>query len=516
MTLHRPPTTPSPPRPRATQPGERFGFLFDFPSHARWRPATRYRAPGGPPPADPDAELRAAAARWNARLFQAPTVEGTLPAATTFLGQFIAHDLSFDARSLPRSPREPVTNHRTPSFDLDSLYGGGPIAAPQFYQAADRRLFALGSNGGSPASSVPGALPSRPEPDLLRSAEASADWALTSAMSRRRTAILPDPRNDENVILSQLHLAFQRFHNRIVHETNCSFEVARQAVRHAYHQIVVKDFLIPLCGPGIVGGLLRSGPGSAFRHFRRRRFVPYEFALALFRFGHSMIGEAYHLNDRLEQERGGRPIRFTREELARDRDRDRFAHAHLDGGRILPPRWTVQWDRFVATPSSTARLQRAQAIDLRIAPPLSGLPIAELPPAALAPIERSLPYRTLLRGSKIGLPTGAWVAERVVGARGVLQGLDPHEPDPLWIYVLHEAEAQPVAGGQLGPVAARLVAEVCVGLLFNDPAHGLAAAAPVPVISLGRNPGLLELLEFAGMPITRADWDRAVLGGSSA
>jgi len=418
MTLHwSPPSSSRLVFCRSSTQDDRFAFLFNFPPHSRWQPSVKYRS--RPDPNDPDADLRSAASRWNARLFESPTIEGSHPAATTFLGQFIAHDLSFDARASLRASRHPITNHRTPRFDLDSVHGGGPVATPQYYQAAYRRLFALGSNRGSNSSSHPvstGSRASRPERDLLRSPDASGDWELTGPMNRRRTAILPDPRNDENSVVGQLHLAFQLFHNRSVREKGCSFEDERYAVRNAYHRIVLKDFPVPVCGSTIMNELLRAEAGSAFRHFRRRGFVPYEFAMALFRFGHSMVGESYHLNDHLETHRQGLPIRFPREDLNDARVLDRMAHSHLGGGWILPPRWTVQWDRFLKTSFATARTQRAQAIDLRISPPLSGLAVD-----AETRIERSLPYRTLGRGSH-----------------------------------LREAAERPVAGGQLGPDGARL------------------------------------------------------------
>lgn len=508
MSLHWSPAATSRTLFRSSIQDDRFGFMFNFPPRHRWQPAAKFRS--GSKPSDLEADLRRAAERWSALLFKEPTVEGKLPAATTFFGQFIAHDLSFDARSTLHPAREPIPNQRTPRFDLDSLYGGGPIATPQYYRSADRRLFAIGANGGST-----GAQKSRPELDLLRSSDSSADWELTSPLNRRRTAIIPDPRNDENIVVGQIHLAFQLFHNRVVRETNCSFEDARYAVRHAYHQIVMKDFLRPLCGAKVINELLGSEAGSGFRHFRRRGFVPYEFAMALFRFGHSMVGESYHLNDDLQTTRQGKAIRFAREDLADARRRDRMAHAHLDGGRVLPLRWTVQWDRLLHSPSrmmdgnrepnDTGGMQKAQSIDLRIAAPLSGLPLD-----VETPIERSLPFRTLLRGSQIGLPTGAWVAERVAGPRAVLPPLDLDEPDPLWIYILREAELSPVDGGQLGPVGARLVAEVCYGLLINDPTHGLLRSGPAPVLSLGPDPGLFELIGFAGLPISRMDWMRFV------
>ena len=37
-----------------------------------------------------------------------------------------------------------------------------------------------------------------------------------STVEEKRKAIIPDPRNDENLAVAQLHLAMIRFHNRVV------------------------------------------------------------------------------------------------------------------------------------------------------------------------------------------------------------------------------------------------------------------------------------------------------------
>ncbi|MFL5337878.1 MAG: peroxidase, partial [Geminicoccaceae bacterium] len=49
-------------------------------------------------------------------------------AGVTFVGQFMDHDLTFDLTSRLGRPAKPRNspNGRTPAFDLDSVYGGGP------------------------------------------------------------------------------------------------------------------------------------------------------------------------------------------------------------------------------------------------------------------------------------------------------------------------------------------------------------------------------------------------------
>src|SRR5262249_17995207 len=72
------------------------------------------------------------------------------PAGTTFFGQFVAHDITFDTSSTLGTPTEPTTapNGRTPSLDLDSVYGGGATATPALYDTGGDPAKLLIGNGG--------------------------------------------------------------------------------------------------------------------------------------------------------------------------------------------------------------------------------------------------------------------------------------------------------------------------------------------------------------------------------
>jgi len=111
----------------------------------------------------------------------------TMPAGYTFFGQFIAHDVSFMRRS---SPGVDIANDRSPRMDLDSVYGGGPRVSPFLYNARQPYLFLIGGSG-----------------------EDSTRNVLDLPRNSRNTAIIPDPRNDVNVIVAQMHLAFMLAHN---------------------------------------------------------------------------------------------------------------------------------------------------------------------------------------------------------------------------------------------------------------------------------------------------------------
>ena len=125
--------------------------------------------------------------------------ESGIPAVYTYLGQFIDHDLTFDPASSLQQQDDPdgLVDFRTPRFDLDNVYGKGPDDAPYLYHADNtfilgRKLTGAASNPN--ARDLPRSRPDDKDPD---------DSAQEDLNNPRR-AIIGDPRNDENLIVSQL------------------------------------------------------------------------------------------------------------------------------------------------------------------------------------------------------------------------------------------------------------------------------------------------------------------------
>ncbi|MFL5797719.1 MAG: peroxidase family protein [Actinomycetota bacterium] len=371
-----------------------------------------------------------------------------MPAGYTYLGQFIDHDITFDPASSLQRQNDPdaLTDFRTPRYDLDSLYGRGPADDPFMYdhQTGAPRLngtvFLIGrdvTNGR----------------DLQRNEEGRA--------------LIGDPRNDENLIVSQLHSLFQRFHNRVAHRVadtttlkgQALFEEAQRLVRWHYQWVVVHDFLRRIVGTQLVTSLLPAGstaPGLRSRlnffHWENQPFMPIEFSAAAYRFGHSMIRFQYKINDPV----GVVPIFSSSTDPL----------ANLNGFRPLPEQWGFDWRNFFETGPGDPQL--ARLIDTKLAEPLKTLP------ASVADAPRALAVRNLLRGRAMGLPSGQAVANRMgaspltdaqLGITGVSAEFAGHAP--LWFYVLKEAERG--GGRKLGPVGGRIVAEVLLGLLAGDP-----------------------------------------------
>jgi len=118
-----------------------------------------------------------------------------ISSAYTYFGQFVDHDITFDASSRLQVQNDPdaLVDFRTPRYDLDSLYGSGPVDEPfQYDQTRPGRLL-VGTNPGG-------------EPDLPRNAQG--------------IALIGDPRNDENVIVSGLQVNMLRLHNKFADEVD--------------------------------------------------------------------------------------------------------------------------------------------------------------------------------------------------------------------------------------------------------------------------------------------------------
>lgn len=450
-----------------------------------------------------------------------------IPAGYTYLGQFVDHDITFDPTSKLQRLNDPnaLRNFRTPRFDLDSLYASGPVDSPFLYENEGEFAGVKLLVGRNPAERIPGDPNERlEERDLPR------NW--------QGRALIGDPRNDENNVVSQLQLAFIDFHNAVVDHVKAEeglsgqslFEEAQRLVRWHYQWVVVHDFLKKrLVGEEVFAQLYRepdpdAGPGEAFIPKIERRFyrwenqpyMPVEFSAAAYRFGHSQVRRTYHLNDVVRD----RPI-FSPDDAPGPLD-------DLRGFRPLPFFWTVDWSFFFAV-GAPENVQLSRRVDVTLASGLARLP------GTVNQERRSLAFLNLRRGKALGLPSGQMVA-RAMGLRPLsaehlaLNRLEANEAflpnqlrrkkaqlkarmvrafgrnTPLWFYILKEAEILG-KGELLGPVGGRIVAEVLLGLLEGDPLSYLNVEPNwEPSLEVdGQRPGkdfeMAHLLKFAGVRI---------------
>ena len=416
----------------------------------------------------------------------------THTAGTTFFGQFIDHDTTFDLNSRLGVPTRPEDspNSRTPALDLDTVYGGGPVRSPELYGRRNSREPLAGikfivENGGL-------------FEDLPRTPSG--------------TAILGDPRNDENVILAGLHAAFLLFHNNAVDyvaernrrlSVDAIFREARRLTTWHYQWMIVHEFLPQIIGQPLVNDILTRG-----RRFYRSPvgFMPVEFQGACFRFGHSMVRPSYRAN--LAGDNGAAFFAFIfdpSQEGATD-------PSDLRGG-VRAPRRFIGWQTFFDF--GDGNMRNNKRIDTILSTPLFALPRSAIAGEG-GPIV--LPQRTFLRHITWSLPSGQAIAQAMRAPqlstgdlqdlRGLGQNLD--RSTPLFFYVLREAHVM-AQGNTLGPVGGRIVGEVLIGLLQLNRNSYLRASPgwrPTLLDRLGQQTNdfkMVDFLTFAGVsPAQRA------------
>jgi len=414
--------------------------------------------------------------------------DSLIPSAYTYFGQFLDHDITLETKSdglanlsdpdlepLPlETVRADIRNGRSPEIDLDNVY----------YRPAPRVYSKMVLGPVSPVG--PGARPAGKDDhnDLPRRPRNPDD------LQEDRSAMIGDKRNDENLIVAQLHVAFLRAHNAIVDIGN-TFDDAQRLLRKHYQWIIIKDFLPRICDPGIVSETLIHG-NRFFLPARDNLFMPLEFSVAAYRFGHSMIRNQYHYN-----------MNFRAAGLA-----DLFSLTAFSGrlreAATLPENWIIQWENFI-----DAGANRARPIDTALSEELFDLRAFGGP----APIEVRLPVRNLLRGYLLRMPTGQAVADALGVTPMTAQEIEDIAASvsdeqleavlaggfsartPLWYYILAEAAAEP--SGRLGPVGSTIVAEVLIGLIRGGKDSILRERDWRP--TLGKTPGRFELRDLLSL-----------------
>jgi hypothetical protein len=437
-----------------------------------------------------------------------PTGNSAIPAVYTYWGQFIDHDITAntdrqntvtDITVEDLKPLQPevvvrdLRNLRRPALDLDSVYGDGPTfeggpetAAADMYDGIKLRLSEVAEGGGIPGDHIPTL------GDNLRDLPRDSGAQLPED---KTVALIGDGRNDENLIVAQLHVAFLRFHNAVVdwaqHQPGYPqddrelFERVRNLVRWHYQWLVVHDYLKTVTLPGVVDKVLLGG-NKVFQPRYDEVYMPLEFSVAAYRFGHTMVRGFYDYNRNF-----GRPgvvIGSASFRLIFAFTGSARPEPFNGGGTLtLPFNWVIEWNRFVDKGDSLPD-HFARRIDTQLAPPLFDMinQISEENeglPEAVKNILKRLAVRNLLRGYQLAIPTGQAVADALGVAPLTEEELRRNNSDavnaaladggflqttPLWFYVLKEAEVR-ANGNSLGEVGSRIVVETLIGQLRADP-----------------------------------------------
>jgi hypothetical protein len=442
-----------------------------------------------------------------------------VPAGYTYFGQFIDHDISRDGTAeLPQDvkaglPLEEIKQLRSPTLDLDSLYDRQADSPP--LEHADGIHMRLGDTQATPPNGSEAFAP------------VSAKVYVGHDVPRNATtakADIGDPRNDENLIVQQIHNLFLRFHNAVADRVAAEqpkgtspaviFALTRDLVTKHYQWLVLNDFVSRLVDPEILAGIISPIDGTADVMPNPLVFkvsgaqtppMPLEFSVAAYRLGHSMIRNGYSWNVIFKKPDTDFRLFFQFTQLS-------GILGPASGLLSFPSNWIADWRRMFrledvpgfppfnrVNGDNPVSLNMALLLDTNIAPVLGNLPGGG----------GNLAARNLIRGSRMGLPSGQDVADAIADAGDtqtvkmspaeILNGLPDqkaevvlrhefHMKTPLWFYILREAE---VAGtGRLGRVGSRIVVETFLALIRCSKTSIFSASAD--------NPGALRMFSPAG------------------
>ena len=372
--------------------------------------------------------------------------QGPADAGMTFFGQFIDHDITLDATSKIGTRIDPrnIRNVRTPNLDLDCVYGDGPEASPHLY-SRDHHGFLVFGRDDNPL-------------DLARTCSG--------------VALIGDHRNDENILVSQVHGAFICLHNILMGMAEAGggeastihacamegmradlwsehlipaklndFESVRRFVRLHYQWLVLHEFLPAFLHQEDIDRYIWSdpfGPGMPV--------MPVEFAGAGFRFGHATVQPKYELRE------GGPEVELF----------------DIQGFRPREVAGNIEMAKFFGP-----HAQEALPIGMAMAKSLFSLPFVDQPMKfrdveTTVPQAQKLALRNILRDrGALHLMSGQQVARHLriaeLPAPQILK--DAHiDKTPLWVYCLQEGK-----DGKLTGVGAAVVASVFGQLLKLDP-----------------------------------------------
>jgi hypothetical protein len=442
-----------------------------------------------------------------------------VPAAFTFVGQFIDHDLTFNGMNLTVNEQGTVSqDEASPIIDLDSVYGPRPNVSSS--ERFNEKVFDV--SGRFILHSV-------------KDRHGIVGWDVprhsSSEDSNSGLAYIFDPRNDENQLILQIHILIQRFHNKLIDsgfpqqklgnrfdpkDKNQIIECVRREVVANWQSFILNEYMPAVIRHDVLAEVLQQikiKPKSAdepqreygnLKHKPYRDLVtgknvvrmPHEFAIG-FRFGHSQLRPMYLLNNNTGDEtfvllfRDARLSEKVKVELPDGKEVWIDGKDDLRGHRPLKPEHVIDWTVFYPLHSDDpqkAVKTHSLLIDHKITARVFNLPETAIPDDIK--YIGNLPHRNLIRSSQIGIVSGEELAdfygidrvppEKIMESENsrALFELDSNTNEfggkafktPLWYYLLKEAEVSEAKGAKLGKLGSRLVAEVLAGAVYygND------------------------------------------------
>lgn len=424
-----------------------------------------------------------------------------IPAGYTYLGQFLAHDLTDNtALCSGNAPISSPRNLRIRPLWLDTLYGPGDAANSPWLLAIDvagnqlppgwpKTRFVLDTVGRQPDH--PRSLPAQPPARDIGRERRTASTDVQSGYVG--VPLIADDRNDDQPMLSQLTALFQIAHNLAMArlekdsppaspaQSCANFWTARLGLTFVYRRIVEEDYLERLLNKHVYDHYRKITPGF-LDHAEGESVVSRDFADAAFRIGHAMVRQRYRFNSNDAPEESS----FLAIQAL-----SRTSGAH--SGRLVPlsAPWIVDWSLFFEFEGTEP--QFANLIRPKTNRQLDGASARHHCATSNDVQEPGLTCRDLSRGAQTGIrkiPTlltqvrqrlpelarsSAWLSSNEPGRRAIhkwwtgsdMEGANTQcdwcltelkENPPPFLYYLIEADAE-TSGTRVGPLGSIILAD---------------------------------------------------------
>jgi hypothetical protein len=411
-----------------------------------------------------------------------PDDSTTLAAWQTYFGQFLDHNLDSDTTNQPTGPVNVFTlvNHEAGFFNLENLFGYGPLLSPQLY-ATDHKHLRLNCTLGTPqASGFPTVI------------SGNANGACDLARNSAGVAYTFDPRDDENQIISQMTVAWALFYNHFIDQGMSVTNAFEQTV--GYYQLEIFDQMLPdfVTNASYWQQYATQQPNSRTWTINTPQIsgttVPVEFSVGAYRFGHALVRNSYTINDldptvanppqnnedifdlssfQVGDLSGGAPLEGTAQLAAPGCQNPGQAHLLCTTASDHQIEWKYFFKALNKQGLDNGETNQARQTSPTISPALFNLPSEAIPGCAdtANPVcngSGSLVARDFARGQYDGMPSGQAVAAAlgcpVIPAPSINPTADAifDTGTPLLYYVLAEAKQ---ANTVLGCTGSKIVAQ---------------------------------------------------------
>lgn len=363
----------------------------------------------------------------------------TVTAGFTYFGQFITHDITYEHL---------INKNYKPSLNLRSVYDDGKETELSCTKKKDSSQEKVENR------------------EMILKVRKISDGRFDFFREKNGDALVSDCRNDQHLIIAQMHLVWVRFHNALIDYLRDIkkiplaelYKTAREIAVFHYRWLILNQYCkLLLCDPSVISDLLAST--NNFKLFKAELMpqLMAEFTHAAMRIGHTQVQNSYVINNK----HNASHTLFSGES------------GGLLGGRCLD-QLEFDWEVFFWMKKEVRHMNFSSLIDLKV---IKQMQILQLPGQASLDrlnlirldLEKSKDLSNFVNSvskSNLKIYNAATFWESWQEKGGV-RPMQSEEGLPLWLYFMFEAEKE--GGIKLGPLGSQIIAEQIVWTIRQDP-----------------------------------------------